>query len=180
MIVFPILATVYGGVALLVGLIFLIPHHYVTSRFDRTTTGKVIDLTRNAAKFNEEQGHAEAVLGEGTRFQVKVRVGGRSMRRHAVGSLRTSTGGSFSTTNTYHKVYTYTVNGETYTRADGVRYSRGLAEKWLDREVPVYYDSADPSRASMSNGKGFRLVSMILIPVGIGLLALAAWLWTRL
>ena len=180
MIVFPILATVYGGIALLIGLIFLIPHHYVTSRFDRTTTGKVTDLTQNAAKFNQAQGHAEAVLGEGSRFQVRVKVGGRSMMRKVDGSVRTNTGGQFSTTNTYHKVYTYTVGGETYTRADGVRYSRGLAEKWLDKEVPVYYDSADPSRASLSNGKGYRLVCCILIPIGIALLGLAVWLWMRL
>ena len=180
MIVFPILATVYGAVTLLIGLVFLIPYRYLVNRHDRTTTGKVIDLTQNAAQFNKAQGYEEAVLGEGTGFQVKVQVGGRSMKRSITGdSVRTSNGGRYTTSNTYHKVYTYTVNGQTFTRADGVRYSKSLADKWLDKEVSVYYDSANPAYASLSNGKGFRLVSSILIPIGIVLSVLAVWLWMQ-
>ncbi|MBR2923466.1 MAG: DUF3592 domain-containing protein [Clostridia bacterium] len=175
MIVFPILATVYGAVTLLIGLIFLIPLRYVTTRFDRTTTGKVIDLTRNAAKFNQEQGHEPIqVGGKDSPFKFEVQIGGRSRVSHRHGH-RTH----ISTSNMYHKVYTYTVNGQAYTRADGVRYSKGLADKWLEREVPVYYDSADPAQASLSNGKGYRLVCCILIPIGIVLLAVAAYLWMQ-
>ena len=175
MIVFPILATVYGGVVLLIGLIFLIPLRYVTNRFDRTTTGKVTELTKNAAKFNREQGHEPIqVGGKDSYIRFQVQVGGRSRVSYRHGHHTYVT-----TSNTYHKVYTYTVNGQTYTRADGVRYSKGLAEKWLDREVPVHYDSSDPSQASLSEGKGYRLVCWILIPIGIVLLALAAWLWTQ-
>ena len=48
-----------------------------------------------------------------------------------------------------------------------------------DKEVPVYYDSANPAYASLSNGKGFRLVSSILIPIGIVLSVLAVWLWMQ-
>jgi len=170
--VFPIIATVYGGVVLLIGLIFLIPLRYVTTRFDRTTTGKVIDLTKNAAKFNREQGHEPVqVGGKDSPFRFEVQVGGRSRINHGHGVRVT-------TSNTYHKVYTYTVNGQTYTRADGIRYSKDLAKKWLDKEVPVHYDSSDPSQASLSEGKGYKLVCWILIPIGILLLGLAAWLWT--
>ena len=170
--VFPIIATVYGGVVLLIGLIFLIPLRYVTTRFDRTTTGKVIDLTKNAAKFNREQGHEPIqVGGKDSPFRFEVQVGGRSRMNHGNGVRVT-------TSNTYHKVYTYTVNGQTYTRADGIRYSKNLAKKWLEKEVPVHSDSSDPSQASLSEGKGYKLVCWILIPIGILLLGLAAWLWT--
>ncbi|MBO5501959.1 MAG: hypothetical protein J6A48_08035 [Clostridia bacterium] len=176
MIVFPIIATVYGAVVLIIGLIFLIPLRYITTRFDRTTTGKVIDLTKNAAKFNKEQGHEPIqVGGKDSPFRFEVQVGGRSRV-----SYRNGHRVHVTTSTTYHQVYTYTVNGQTYTRADGIRYSKNLAKKWLDKEVPVHYDSSDPSQASLSEGKGYKLVCWILIPIGIVLLGLAAWLWLRL
>lgn len=176
MIVFPIIATVYGAVVLIIGLIFLIPLRYITTRFDRTTTGKVIDLTKNAAKFNKELGHEPIqVGGKDSPFRFEVQVGSRSRV-----SYRNGHRVHVTTSNTYHKVYTYTVNGQTYTRADGIRYSKNLAKKWLDKEVPVHYDSSDPSQASLSEGKGYKLVCWILIPIGIVLLGLAAWLWLRL
>lgn len=175
MLVFPIIATVYGAVALIIGLIFLIPVRYITTRFDRTTTGKVIDLTKNAAKFNREQGHKPLQVGEeDSPIKFQVEIGGRSRV-----SYRNGHRVHVTTSNTYHKVYTYTVNGQTYTRADGIRYSKNLAKKWLDKEVTVHYDSSDPTQASLSDGKGYKLVCWILIPIGILLLGLAAWLWTR-
>lgn len=175
-----IVATVFGGVALLVGLIFLIPYRHLATRFDRSVTGRVVDLVWNAAKFNREQGHEPAELtGQvgSRRIRVSVTVGGR---HQVVNPMPGTEGASVQNTiNTFHKVYTYTVNGQTYTRADGVRYSRGLAEKWLGRDVTVYYDSAEPSRASLSQGRGFLLVSRILLPIGAALLALALWLWMQ-
>lgn len=175
-----IVATALGGAALLIGLIFLIPYRHLATRFDRSVTGRVVDLVWNAAKFNREQGYEPAELtGQvGSRMiRVSVTVGGR---HQVVNPMPGSEGASVQNTiNTYHKVYTYTVNGQTYTRADGVCYSRGLAERWLDRDVTVYYDSAEPSRASLSHGGGFKLVSSILIPIGLCVLALAVWLWLQ-
>lgn len=161
-----IVSTVYSCVLLLIGIIFWALSRYVVGRFDRSVTGQVTDLTGNAAQFNEEQGHGEAALfTKGSRFPIAVSI---------------SSGKSSYRRSSYHKVFTYTVNGQTYTRADGVSYSKNLAMKWLDKEVTVYYDSSNPANASLSNGRGPRLVSCILLPIGIGLLVLAVWLWMQL
>ena len=154
-------ATIFGGTVAFVGFVFwLITRFMRNSGMDRETVGQVVDMTRNAAQFNLDQGQPENPRN--SRVRVQVNVTGLS-----VYSL------------TFHKVYTYTVGGVTYTRADKVQYSRNLAQNAIGKDVTVYYDSADPGCSSLGGGKAFVIVYRILFGIGFALLALAAWLWLK-
>ena len=60
----------------------------------------------------------------------------------------------------YSPVFQYVVNGRTYSRASGLSYNKGLAQKKLGKTVPVYYSVNDPARASLSNGKGYKMLGL--------------------
>lgn len=154
-------AAIFGGTVAFVGFVFwLITRFMKSSSLDRETVGQVVDMTRNDVKFNLEQGQPENPRS--SLVQVRVRATGLS------GYSRY-----------YHKVYTYTVGGATYTRADKVQYSRNLAQNAIGKDVTVYYDSADPGCSSLGGGKAFVIVYRILFGIGFALLALAAWLWLK-
>ncbi len=138
---------VFCMIALILGAVFNAVAARLSGRLDRETTGEVVDLTRSAARFNHDaQPEKEGAAPED---YIHIRVG------------------NSNATANYHRVFTYTVNGQTFTRADIVSYSRGLAKKWLGRTVTVYYDSADPSGGTLTNGKGFRLAGKILLAVAL-------------
>ena len=75
------------------------------------------------------------------------------------------------TVNMFHKVYRYVVNGKEYTRADGVRYNKGMVEPLIGKAVTVYYNPENPQQSTLSNGGGYKLTMTILYIVG-GSLAL--------
>ena len=154
--VLSLIAVIFGGVVSFVGFVFwLITRFMKNSRLDRTAPGQVVDMTRDAAGFNLEQGQPE-LSRRGLRVQV-------------------TTGSGYVLY--FHKVYTYSVGGITYTRADPVQYSRNLAQRAIGQDVTVYYDSADPGYSSLGGGKAFTIVYRILFGIGFALLALAAGLW---
>lgn len=154
-----LIPAVFGGVIVFVGFVFwLITRFMKNSSMDRTTTGRVVDMTRDAEGFNEDQG--QPADSRRSRIQVRVHVsGGNASIRY------------------YHKVYTYAVGSITYTRADPVQYSSNLAKKSIGQDVIVHYDSADPGYSCLEGSKAFTIVYRILFGVGLALLALAAWLW---
>lgn len=154
-----VVAIVFGAVVSFVGFVFwLITRFMRTGGMDRETTGQVVDMTRNAYQFNLDQG--QTAEPRAPRVRVQVRATGLS-----------------GFTLYFHKVYTYTVGGVTYTRADMVQYSRNLAQRAIGKEVTVYYDSADPGISCLGGGNAFVIVYRILFGIGFALLALAACLW---
>ncbi len=147
-----IVPAVFGAVCLLLGYIFLRVSNHLSQKLDRKVMGKIVDLTPNAALYN------------------------RGLQDE-LGSMHTSVG--YRSCDMFHKVYAYNVNGQTYTRAGSVSYSLSLVENQVGKDVAVYYDSADPSRSALSDGRGFRIASRILLPIGVALLVLAAWVWKK-
>ncbi len=145
-----------GVVALLIGLIFLRVFHNVKRKYTGVTTGTIVDFTWNASSFNVEHGGDNTVVKAGEHFTVHAYVGGRSL-----------TALHRPYTRMYHKVFSYSVNGMEYIRADVVRYSMDLLEKWKGKTVPVYYDEENPAKAGLSSGKGYKQVACILLPIGV-------------
>ena len=147
--IFAIIPGIFCFITLVLGTTFSAVARHLAGMRDRETTGEVVDLTRNASRYNREaQPEAE---GKAVEDYVHIRVG------------------NTRETSSYHRVFTYTVNGQTYTRADVISYSSALAKKWLGRTVTVYYDSADPSRGILTNGKGLRIAGKILLAVTLAL-----------
>lgn len=73
----------------------------------------------------------------------------------------------------FHSIYSYSVDGVEYTRADGLGYNKGLAEKKIGKEFTVYYNLVCPFQASLSSGKGYKYLSIGLISGGAFLLLVA-------
>ncbi len=157
MSVLAMVAAVFSAVLLLVGFVFWLISRMMTTNYDRTVTGQVVDYTGDPIAFNAEQGQMQKPS--------------RSLRVHV------STGRGYH--RMVHKVYTYTVGTQSYTRADSVSYSENLAKAAIGREVTVSYDSSDPGCSALVSGNGFTLVYRILFGIGGALLLLAAWLWLR-
>ena len=150
-----IICGIVGAVILLIGFIFLYVFRSVKRKYTGVTTGTIVDFTWNASAFNVEHAGDKTVVKEGKYLTVHAYVGGRS-------SLALQR----PYTKMLHKVFTYAVNGTEYIRADAVRYSMDLLKKWKGKTVPVYYDEENPARASLSSGKGYKLVACILLPIG--------------
>lgn len=151
-----------GSAALIVGIVFFFIYRNVKRHSDHVVKGRIIDLTWNAAEFNRIHND------EG----ISLDIGGLTLTGGVGGRSYSSTG--YRTSNTYHRVFSYTVDGKEYVRAEGIRYSKGLIEKTVGTEVNVYYDPHNPHSATLSSGKGYKIVWAILIPVGIALLITAA------
>lgn len=151
-----------GSAALVVGIVFFFIYRNVKCHSDHVVKGRIIDLTWNAAEFNRIHTDEEYSLD----------IGGLTFRGEVGGRSYSST--DYRTSNTFHKVFSYTVDGKEYVRAEGIRYSKGLIEKTVGTEVNVYYDPHNPRSATLSSGKGYKIVWAILIPVGIALLITSA------
>ena len=152
-----LVATIFGGTVLFVGFVFWLITRFMQNDHDRRVTGQVVDITADADAFNAQQGFVAP------KRRLTVYVSTNSRTRHS----------------SVHKVYTYTVGTQTYTRADRVAYSRGLAMAAIGKEAVVTYDSADPGNSALLSGTAFTIVYRILFAVGGALLLLAAWLWLR-
>lgn len=144
-----------GFVAVLVGIIFFLISKNFTSKASDSVTGRITGMTWNAAEFNAERGDKGIEIGG-----VNVKVGSRPAR-FEIGETGTGANIIRTTTNTprnmFHKVLEYTVDGVTYERAEGIRYNKGAVEKYIGKEVTVYYDAENPARASLSSGKRYKI-----------------------
>ena len=157
MIVFEII----GGVLLVVGIVFIFPCASVSS-LGGETTGKIIGMTRNAMDYNETANREmteetkEKEEESNLRIHISAGVGGKNTR---VGGTKPS--------NTYHAIFSYCVDGTEYCRASGVSYNKGYIDKKVGKTIPVYYDTKNPERASLSSGKAYERISTGLIAGGI-------------
>ena len=158
MIVFEII----GGALLLVGIIFIFPCASVSSLGGKTT-GKVIGMTRDATvikdtvipKTREETKEKEEKEEKSTpHIHVRVEVGGSRMD-------------GTKPVNMYHMIFYYCVDGKEYCQTSRVSYNKGYINKKIGKDIPVYYDTKNPERASLSSGKVYEWLSTGLIAGGI-------------
>lgn len=145
-----------GCIALIVGGTLTWIRHLLTKDADYKTTGEIVDITADAASFNRAQGYADA----DRKPMVYVRV--HSGSRHSA---------------VYHLVFTYSVYGNQYARADHVGYSKSIAKKKIGQKVDVYYGAEDPTIASIGNWNGIRVAGSILLGGAAVLLIGALVLW---
>lgn len=139
---------IMGLILLLVGIIFVICWRHL-ARYSGETTGVIIDITWEGYQYNK-RAEEEAADPRGDR---KLRVQMNVNTGHSGGSL----GGNNTM---YAPVFQYAVEGRTYSRASGLSYNKGLAQKKLGKTVPVYYDVNNPQKASLSNGKGYKMLGL--------------------
>lgn len=142
---------IMGLVLLLAGIIFIICSRYLAG-YAGETTGVIIDITRSGAWYNQ-QAEEEAADFPGVH------------KSHV--QVNTNTGLYNNQSNMYAPVFQYVVNGRTYSRASGLSYSKGIAQKKLGKTVPVYYNVDKPQKASLSNGKGYKMLGLGLSIGGI-------------
>ena len=135
---------ILGLTLLLVGIIFVICWRHL-ARYSGKTTGVIIDITRSGAQYNE-QAEKEAAISTGDRT---LRV-----------QMNRNSGLYNNYSNMYAPVFQYVVDGRTYSRASGLAYNRGIAQKKLGKTVPVYYNVNKPQKASLSNGKGYKILGL--------------------
>ena len=141
---------IMGLILLLVGIIFVICWRHL-ARYSGETTGVIIDITRSGAWYNN-QAEKEAAISQGDR-KLPVQI-----------NMNT---GSFANSNMYAPIFQYVVDGRTYSRASGLSYNKGLASKKLGKTVSVYYNVNTPQKASLSNGKEYKLLGLGLSIGGI-------------
>ncbi len=142
---------IMGLVLLLVGVIFVICWRHL-ARYSGETTGVIIDITSSGAWYND-RAEKEAAISQGDcKLQVQ---------------MHTNTGRYGNHSKMYAPVFQYAVDGKTYSRASGLSYNKGLAQKKLGKTVPVYYNVNKPQKASLSNGKGYRMLGLGLSIGGI-------------
>lgn len=157
--IFALLGLIIGGVLMIVGIGFIFPWKAV-AKLKGETAGVIKDITeQEASAFNEKMAEKLGLskpVGKG--IYVKTAVGGKMMDDPKV---------------MYHSIYSYSVDGVEYTRADGLGYNKGLAEKKVGKEVTVYYNPNSPFQASLSFGKGYKYLSIGLISSGAIFLLIA-------
>ena len=142
---------IMGLVLLLVGIIFVICWRYL-ARYSGEAAGVIIDITRSGAQYNI-RAEKEAAVSQGDhKLQVQ---------------FNTNTGVYGNHSNMYAPVFQYIVDGRTYSRASGLSYNKGIAQKKLGKTVPVYYNVNNPQKASLSNGKGYKMLGLGLSIGGI-------------
>ncbi len=135
---------IMGLILLLVGIIFVICWRYL-ARYSGETMGVIIDITRSGARYND-RAEKEVTISQGDR---KLHV-----------QMNTNTGLYGNNGNMYAPVFQYVVDGRTYSRAGGLAYNKGIAQKKLGKTVPVYYNVNTPQKVSLSNGKGYKMLGL--------------------
>ena len=142
---------IMGLVLLLVGIIFVFCWRHL-ARYSGETTGLIIDITSSGAWYNDRAEKEAAISQEDRKLQVQ---------------MHTNTGRYGDHGNMYAPVFQYVVDGRTYSRASGLAYNKGLAQKKLGKTVLVYYNVNKPQKASLSNGKGYKILGLGLSIGGI-------------
>lgn len=130
---------IIGLILLLAGIIFVICWRHL-ARYSGETTGVITDITWSGYRYNKR---AEEDHNENHKLRVQV--------NRNTGSSRN---------NMYTPVFQYAVDGRTYSRASGLAYNKGIAQKKLGKTVPVYYNVNNPQKASLSNGKGYKMLGL--------------------
>lgn len=129
------------------------------------TKGKVIDVTRHAAEYNDRM-YVKYGISEVDR--PKVRLGGTETRDP---DMRVRG---------YHFIYAYTVDGVEYTKADEMGYGVLHPEEKIGEVVTVMYDADKPFNAVMTAFSGTKILKSlkplgkILLIAGAVLLVLGA------
>jgi hypothetical protein len=157
-----------------IGLIFMIPYKNVRRFADNKVQGTVVDMVWNAAAYNtplEEAAEVEhfKILGMEFKPGTRQHVGQMNEAYVHLGDGQPDTNKVMigqGPVNMYHKVYRYIVDGKEYTRADGVRYNKGVVQSWIGKTVMVYYNPENPQQSTLSNGGGYKLTMIILYMVG--------------
>lgn len=159
-----IAALIAGGALLFLGVLFLFIGFIGTIPLRRIKEngieikGRIIDFTKYGASYNDEMYEKYCVPEEN---RPKVRMGD-PVHMH----------GEFNTGNGYHFIYSYTVNGTEYTKADEITYGMLHPEKKIGQEVTVLCDTEKPLNSVMTSFGGikvfktFSFVSKILLPAG--------------
>lgn len=143
---------IMGLILLVVGIIFVIIWGHL-AKYSGETTGVIIDITRSGYKYNT-RAEEEAIISQGNRkIQVQMNINTGNVAKN--------------NKNMYAPIFQYVVNGRTYSRASGLSYNKGIAQKKLGNTVPVYYDMNNPKKASLSNGKGYKMLWLGLFIGGI-------------
>ena len=137
---------IMGLVLLLVGIIFIICWRYLAG-YAGETTGVIIDITRSGGWYNQQAEEEAAASREDHKPHVQMNANTGLYHDH-------------SNSNMYAPIFQYVVNGKTYSRASGLSYSKGIAQKKLGKTVPVYYNVNKPQKASLSNGKGYKILGL--------------------
>lgn len=162
-IVLKIVLSGIGGILLIVGIAFIFPYRAI-SKLSAVVKGVIKDITNDAYRYNQritskfEKGKkVENPPKSGVRFSAGV--GGRS---NFDGKSKQM----------YHVIYSYTIDGVEYSRADGPGYTKEIVKKRIGSEVIVHYDPQNPLNASLSTGMVYKILSCSFIPVGIVLVIL--------
>ncbi|MDE6760874.1 MAG: hypothetical protein K2J90_09390 [Lachnospiraceae bacterium] len=139
-----IMCLIFAGITGIIVISFTI---YLCSKkkFDAVVSGQIIDSCYNPGEFN----HEDTWKGADPRFDIDgVRV---------------------YTTSAY-PIFSYTVNGKEYTRAEYIYISRSSINRKKKRGVKVYYKASQPEIATIFNGGILRLVRNILLIITVVLL----------
>lgn len=135
---------IIGLILLLVGIIFVICWRHL-ARYSGETTGVIIDITRSGYWYNRQK-EKVTVSQEDRKLRVQMNANTGSATNY--------------NSNMYAPVFQYVVDGRTYSRASGLSYSKGIAQKKLGKTVPIYYNVNNPQKASLSNGKGYKMLGL--------------------
>ncbi len=114
-------------------------------KFDAAVSGQIIDSCYNPGEFN----HEDTWKGADPRFDIN--------------------GVKVYTTSAY-PIFSYTVDGKKYTRAEYIYISKSSINRKKKRGVKVYYNTGQPEIATIFNGSVLRLVRNILLIITVVLL----------
>lgn len=137
-----------GIVFLTLGIIFCVKGNN-KKKYSGRTTGKVIDMCKSAKSFNSGGD------GEGLHFGVYVSTGNTS--RPKLSSC---------------PIFTYTVNGMQYTRADNVAYDVSMIRHMMERTVDIFYNPSNPADAKLVVRSPLLIVGIVFILVSVLMLGM--------
>lgn len=161
-----------GIILIIVGIAFILPCIAI-GKLSASTRGLIKDITYDAASYNKRvAAKMSDLIDDSPKRKVYVSAG--------VGGHHDISG---DPKKMYHAIYSYTVNGVEYSKADGTGYNKGIAMKKIGSEVKVHYDPENPLKASLSSGLVYKVLSCSFIPAGafiiiVGLLLLKILQWT--
>lgn len=132
-----------GVVFLAVGIILCLKGNN-KKKYTGKTTGRITDMCKNAQSFNSGGD------GEGLHFGVYIST--RSGKRSKKSSC---------------PIFTYTVDGVQYTRADNMSNDVKRIERMMGRTVDVYYNPENPMDARLTVTSPLCIVGIIFILISI-------------
>lgn len=154
-----------GAASFIVGLSFLLVclSH---KKLNAMTMGVITGICRDASKFN-------ASVKEKEHIPLPENKQGNFYSRAAVGTDNRN----LDHTVTYYLTYSYEVNGITYHRATNVSMNAGMAKKKIGQQKTVRYNTENPFQSTISTGTIYKVLSSILIPIGLVCIIIGSTLW---